>query len=267
VAITVDDGFYGFYRNAREMLRQYGFPATVYVTSYYCSHRAPVFRLAVQYMFWKGRDRPVELAGLGVDVPERPLRRGVELDKAQWALIEYGETQCDEAGRGRLAEEIGRRLGVDYDRIRRTRILHLMTPEELRDLPAAEIDVQLHTHRHQLPDDHAGTLREIAENRAFLVGLLGRPAAHFCYPSGVWSRRQWPWLEEAGVQSAVTCDPGLNDTATPRLALRRFLDGEDIAQIEFEAEVAGFLELLRTARSWMMRLVGRGGRRRATTNI
>ena len=267
VVITVDDGFYGFYRNALEMLRGHGFPATVYVTSYYCRHPGPVFRLAVQYMFWKA-GRPVELDGLGVEgLPSGRLRRRDEIHRAMWTLIRHGEAGCDEPGRRQLAEALGQCLEVDYDQLRRRRLLDLMTPGELRDLGAAGIDVQLHTHRHQLPEDQAGAEREIAENRSFLVGLLGRPAEHFCYPGGVWSPDWWPWLEAAGVASAVTCDPGLCEASTPRLALRRFLDGENISQIEFEAEVAGFLELLRAARSWMIKPAGRGQPRHAPGTI
>jgi len=254
VVITVDDGFYGFYRNALAMLGERRFAATVYVTSYYCRHPGPVFRLAVQYMFWRASGRPVELDGLGIEgLPGGVLRRAREVDEAMWTVIRHGETACDEPGRHELAEALGGCLGVDYDQIRRRRILDLMRAEELRELPGAGIDIQLHTHRHVLPDDEAGVRREIAENRSYLVGLLGRPAQHFCYPSGIWSRAQWPWLEGAGLVSAVTCDPGLCAPSTPRFALPRFLDGENISQIEFEAELAGFLELLRAARSRMMR--------------
>jgi hypothetical protein len=46
----------------------------------------------------------------------------------------------------------------------------------------------------------------------------------------------------------------LNGAETPRLALRRFLDGEDVAQIEFEAEISGFAELARQARSRLRKL-------------
>jgi hypothetical protein len=58
----------------------------------------------------------------------------------------------------------------------------------------------------------------------------------------------FPWLESEGVRTATTCERGLNYADTPRLALRRLLDGEDLTAIEVEAEVCGVLELLRRAR-------------------
>ena len=255
--ITIDDGFHNVHAMALPLLESHAFPATVYVTSYYCQHPNPVFRLAVQYMFWKTVRSRISLDGLGVD----GLRPGVferagDLDEAMWAIIRHGETACDEPGRLALSQALAERLGVDYDRIRQSRILSLKTPEELGRLGDSGIDCELHTHRHRFPDDEAEATREIAENRAVLKDFASGPLEHFCYPGGVWSERQWPWLDAAGVRSAVTCQIGLNDAATPPYALRRFLDAEDVSQIEFEAEMAGYLELLRKARSCLTRIVG-----------
>ncbi len=114
------------------------------------------------------------------------------------------------------------------------------------------IDVQLHTHRHRLPSDRSSILNELADNRAILEPIVGKELHHFCYPSGKWSPDDLPILAHAGMRSAVTCDPGLNYPDTPVLALKRFLDGENIAKIEFEAEFVGYMELLRRLRNMMM---------------
>ena len=124
------------------------------------------------------------------------------------------------------------------------------------ELGGSGIDCQLHTHRHRFPEDEAEAAREIAENRAALENVVSGPLEHFCYPGGVWSEEQWPVLESAGVRSAVTCQIGLNDDDTPPYALRRLLDAEDVSQIEFEAEMAGCLELLRKVRSCLTRVGG-----------
>ncbi len=237
VAITIDDGFFSVYDRALDILREFSFPATVYVSSYYCRFDHPVFRLAVQYMFWRTARRPVDLSGL--DVPGLD-GRGDDAETTMWKIIDHGETACNEPGRHALAAELGKCLDVDYRQICRSRILSLMEPEEISELPTAGIDVQLHTHRHRFPESETEVAREIADNRAFLQPLVDAPLEHFCYPSGVWSPNHWPPLSAAGVTSAVTCEPGFNDSSTPPLALRRFLDDEVIPQIEFEAEVTGF---------------------------
>ncbi len=252
--LTIDDGFYDVLKIAAPILERHGHRATLYVTSYYAGKETPVFRLAIQYMFWKTRAASIDLDGL------LPLRRetvmlgdaGVK-DRCLWDIIAFGETKLDEPQRVTLAESVGRRLGVPYDAIASSRLLSLMTADELRQLSASGIDMQLHTHRHHLPEEETLLDREIVENRQFLAPLTSRALAHFCYPSGIWSHRQWPWLAARGVLTATTCDVGLNYANTPRLGLRRFLDGEDISQIEFEAEVSGFSELLRRARRFIRR--------------
>ena len=122
-----------------------------------------------------------------------------------------------------------------------------MMPEEIRSLARLGLDIQLHTHRHQLPCDEGQVRREIGDNRSVLEPIVGRPCDYLCYPSGVFTAEQWPWLEACGIKSATTCEVGLNDARTPCYGLRRFLDAETVRAIEFEAEISGFAELLRHA--------------------
>jgi hypothetical protein len=69
-----------------------------------------------------------------------------------------------------------------------------------------------------------------------------------------------PWLEEAQVESATTCDPGMNRRGDSLLTLRRFLDSSETSQLEFEAELSGFSELLRRGRALVQRLRGQDTR-------
>ncbi len=247
--ITVDDGFHSFYELALPCLKRHGFPATVYVTTYYVRKAAPVFRLVVQYMFWKTKQRSVALEAVPwTNDRSLDLTNTEETERVMWECIQYGEQRCTEEQRRGICAELGRLLGVSYDEIVKSRSLHLMTPEELGSLPAANISVGLHTHRHRFPaDDRASAAREIAENRAELDRCTGRTAPHFCYPSGVWAELQWEWLQDLHIESSTTCVAGLNSANTPRHALRRFLDGDDVHELEFEAALCGFSDLLRAA--------------------
>jgi peptidoglycan/xylan/chitin deacetylase (PgdA/CDA1 family) len=96
-----------------------------------------------------------------------------------------------------------------------------------------------------MPDTPAEITDEIERNREVLQPWTGSELVHFCYPSGVWSREHWPVLAQLGVKTATTCVPGLNRPGDSPLALRRFLDRQDCADIEFEAEVSGFKDLVR----------------------
>src|SRR6516165_4318910 len=108
-------------------------------------------------------------------------------------------------------------------------------------------------------DDREKVEWEIAKNRAVLERLVSRPLEHFCYPSGAYALpdgrllfaselNQGEWLAALGVKSATTIEPGLNYLDTPRFALRRLMDGHPVSDIEFEAEMTGFMEIIRSLR-------------------
>jgi peptidoglycan/xylan/chitin deacetylase (PgdA/CDA1 family) len=125
-----------------------------------------------------------------------------------------------------------------------------MDEQELRLLAAAGVDIQLHSHRHQWPlYDKEVVESEIAENRRFLQRAVSHPLEHFCYPSGVYGLHQAEWLAELGVKSATTIEPGLNYGHTSRFALRRLVDGGPVSEIEFAAEMTGFMEAVRFLRN------------------
>ncbi|HEX5473151.1 MAG TPA: polysaccharide deacetylase family protein [Vicinamibacterales bacterium] len=264
VVITIDDGFYSVGRVAWPILKTLSLPATLYVTSYYVTKRAPVFRLAMQYFFWKTDRTRLDLSGLGPGLaclPVLSLDGTSEAEPGMWEIIRFGETQLDQPERERLAKAIAERLGVSYDALDTQRSLSLLTPAELRGLVSDGLDVQLHTHRHELPQDAALVRREIDDNRGVLEPLTRRSLHHFCYPSGVWTAAHWSSLDGCGIATATTCDPGLNGPGSPRLALTRYLDSEEMAPLEFEAEVSGFSEWIRVAQRTARRLRRRTGER------
>ncbi len=249
IAITIDDGFHSVYALAAPLLRAYGMKATVYVATYYVAHRNPVFRLAIQYMAWKSREnRIVPFKPLSLDGQPLVLH-GHEAEEPLERFYETAEARCTEAERTAIAREFGRRTGVDYDELLRSRRLSLMSEAELSELHSEGFSIQLHTHRHRLPLDAPGIVREIDDNRRFLSRVTDEPLRHLCYPSGEWDMRHWQTLQRLGIASATTCIAGFNSPRTPLLALRRFLDSEIVSVEEFGAEMAGAKDLYRRMRS------------------
>ncbi len=255
VVITIDDGFDNVLNVSSDILQAYKYPATLYLTTYYAQKESPIFRLVVQYMFWKTNKQLVNFgdcvwnkhSDMNID-----LSADGECDRVMWVCINYGENECSEPERISICQQLGALLGVDYKVLSDSRILSLITMDEVKILINKGFDVQLHTHRHSFPtDDESTAKKEIVDNRDVIGQVVNYPTKHFCYPSGVWSKTQWPWLERLGVESATTCLPGLNDSNTPMLALTRFLDGENISDIEFKAELFGFLELMRMLKKRM----------------
>lgn len=248
LVITIDDGFHSVAALAAPILLDAGFTATIYVTTYYVEHNNPIFRIALQYMFWKTVRDSFTVGDLLGEPRNQVTTRGEAGEKILWQLIEHGETRLDESDRVSLARKLAQRLEVDFDEIVLSRRLTLMNAPEVASLARLGFDIQLHTHRHRFPDNSQQARRELDDNRRVLLPLTGgRPLNHLCYPSGEWSPAVWPSLISNGVETATTCDPGFNSPLTPPYALGRFLDFQSTPQIVFEAEVSGFGHLLRTA--------------------
>jgi peptidoglycan/xylan/chitin deacetylase (PgdA/CDA1 family) len=80
---------------------------------------------------------------------------------------------------------------------------------------------------------------EIFDSKTALEDRLGRPVTAFCYPAGLFGERDRRLVEAAGYRVAVSCEPGVNDAATDRLALhRRQIDARDTL-LDFRAKVGG----------------------------
>jgi hypothetical protein len=226
----------------------------LYVPTYYIQHPMPVFSVTLAYLFWRTKARRVELpGGLGTYALDS------QAEQAEASAQELGAS-LPAADRLKFLREMAEALGVSFEDIETQRLFRALDEQQLRQLADAGVDIQLHSHRHEWPlDDREKVESEITENRAFLERLVSHPLEHFCYPSGAYTQpdgrllfaselNQGEWLAALGVKSATTIEPGLNYPDTPRFALRRLMDGHPVSDIEFEAEMTGFMEIVRAVR-------------------
>ena len=68
VALTLDDGDSSISLRAWPMLRELGFPATLYWSTYYSLRPYAVFDPMLSYLLWKGRGRHLQLSDPAVNV-------------------------------------------------------------------------------------------------------------------------------------------------------------------------------------------------------
>jgi peptidoglycan/xylan/chitin deacetylase (PgdA/CDA1 family) len=241
VALTFDDGGRDFYTTAWPLLRQYGFPATVFLTTYYCEFNRPVFDAACSYLLWKGSRALGQISGdaLGLD-DTLDLRSRRSRERARDIITTVARVwRLDAENKDHLLERLAGVVGADYGLLRRRRLLHLLDVGEVRSLAAEGVTFQLHTHRHRAPLDRECFLREVEENRERLVALTGMTPDFFAYPYGSHREEFVDWLPAAGVRFAATSEPGAATPGSHPLLLPRFFDHGNLSAVEFESCITG----------------------------
>jgi len=240
VVLTFDDGFYNFFVAAAPLLEEFGYPATNYVSSYYCVHQRPILGLTLRYVLWRARQQklaPGVLPGqdAAVDLQDPKQREKLVAYLFDEARVLSDDSEAQLAWLGAVAT----RLGVDLKNIVHKRLFHLMTEIEIADLARRGFDIQLHTHRHRTPRDKTAFCNEVLENRRILEKSSGRPASHFCYSSGDVDPVFLPWLRELGVETATTTFNGLAMANHDPLLLPRYIDTMAQSEIMFESWLSG----------------------------
>ncbi len=246
--ITIDDGWYNIKRHAHSVLKERSFPYTIYVSSHYSKRQIPLFNIAVKYLFWKTEERTIRIDELDLPFGGGVISDAKSTNEMMNKIVEFGHTHLNYEERYVLTGKIAALLNVDFSSLDQTRVFHFLSAAEIGQLKNDGVDIQLHSYRHRWPLEKEAAIKELSDDREYLGPIVEKKLNHFCYPSGFYSPSQFEYLRDAGIESATTCKSGLNYPHTHRFALNRFLDSEAIHQIEFEAEMSGYLELMRKAK-------------------
>lgn len=241
VAITFDDGFYDFLQEGVPILNEFGFPCTLYLTTYYSGLRLPVANLVLDYLIWKSGKQALTFPDQGVAEPIAVNGWQGRMEVVRRLNEWFVEQRFTTAEKDDFARSLAKQFGIDYDELLRSRLLQILTPDEAVTVSRAGVDIQLHTHRHRTPRDRELFVRELRDNRERIEAITAKPARHFCYPSGVYAAEFLPWLREEGVETATTCERGFARARTEPLLLPRLLDDSNMSLLQFEAFVSGVL--------------------------
>ena len=248
--LTFDDGWYSTASDLIPVLHQLGIPSTLYLCTKHYLEGWAVPSVAVRYLLWKSGLETTRLHGFGSADGEYPLHTPALRNRSANGIAVAIEKQADnEASVTAALEQLAACLQVSTAELAlETRRFAYMNEDELRALPAQGCTVELHGHVHRYP---AGDPQAFGADLAVCSDTIvaaGLPTPrHYCYPSGNFDPAASAVLDGMGIMSATTCEPGLiaEASGTQRYYLPRFLDGEDITQIEFEAEMSGFSSLVR----------------------
>ncbi|MBY0611931.1 MAG: polysaccharide deacetylase family protein [Beijerinckiaceae bacterium] len=229
VVITMDDGWFGSYAEMMPALLERSMPATLYCDTKHVLVGCPIAHVMASYC---RKLTPMERIG---ESEEALYRDATDVSRPIRDRLESAKAFC-------------RAVGIDPEDYIQRRAFDYMSASELRDAQRYGVSIELHTHNHNLGDLSAGVVtEEIALNRQHLAALLNADPAsfnHFCYPSGVSSADVAEVLDAIGIGSSTTTMTGLAFKGVDLQMLPRFLDGDHVTMIEFEAQMSGFSELV-----------------------
>lgn len=249
--ITFDDGWYSTGKELLPVLAERGIPSTLYLCTQHFLEGWPVLNVTVRYLIWKAGRTSVQLDGFGAGVDgAHELGEAAGRETLARALVkQLGATTHGRAEVCAALERFAIALGVDPAALAlETRRFEYMREDEVRRAAASGCAIELHGHQHVYPLGDPERFRADLERCEKAITAIGLPKPrHYCYPSGSFDKAAATVLANRDVLSATTCVPGLaSDTDIPAVFyLPRFLDGESIDPLEFEAEMSGFSDLLR----------------------
>jgi peptidoglycan/xylan/chitin deacetylase (PgdA/CDA1 family) len=216
VCITFDDGYRSTHDLALPVLREFGFPATVFVTTGHIgSSNMWNDRILESLRTLDADQLDLSDAGLG----SYPVGSLAERRETVNVLTEHAKY---------LAPELRQDLVERLDRLVGNRQTDLMlTDDMIRSMAVQGVEIGAHTISHpilaKLNDESARF--EIAESKRQLEAIVGKPVRYFAYPNGKpgidFHERHMEMARDAGFDAAFSTTIGAaghqhNHFALPR---------------------------------------------------
>ena len=205
VCITFDDGYRSVHDLALPILRKFGLPATVFVTSGFLDVDAGnMWNDRIIHAVQSLPAGVLDLRDIGLDC--YPLDSLDARKQTARRLTEAGK-YLPPGQRASLVERLDRMSGMHHDAL-------MLTPDMLAALERGGVEIGAHTISHpiltSLDDDSAR--HEIVAGKSQLEALVGKPVRLFAYPNGKvgqdYDIRHVDMVRQAGFFAAFTTAVG-----------------------------------------------------------
>ncbi len=217
VAITFDDGYRSTHDLALPVLRHFGLPATVFVTSGHVD-KGNMWNDRIIEAVQMLPDGPLDLRDLGLgafslrSVDDRMAAIGLLTERSKY-LPPHERSHVIE----RLAAMAGDRMTPEL----------MLTRDMLLNLDRNGVEIGAHTVSHPILTslDDATARAEIVRGKQDLEAILGKPVRLFAYPNGKvgmdFDHRHVAMVREAGFDAAFTTAVGAITSDQDRFQLPR----------------------------------------------
>lgn len=223
-AVTFDDGYRDNHDLAWPILKRYGLPATIYLTTDLVGTGKRTWFDRIEYALLTTREKTVLLPRLFGDAP-------IDIADAEGkrranALISKALKRVDEKEKRALLDALFRSLKVEEngEHLPSRRMLNW---DEVRRMSRGGVAFGAHTASHpiltRMPVEEAK--REIRSSKRILERETGRGVRHFAFPNGMrddFSEELKDFCREEGFETIAAAEHGFVDAASDPWFLRRF---------------------------------------------
>ena len=225
LAVTVDDGYDDFREAGSPVFAEYGIPVTVYLATDFLDGKSWLWFDRVLYVFANttAGEANVEIPGGSV---YRARMNGAETRRAAGQYLADLAVAWSPADRREVVAALPRLLNVEMPEEAPAEYRPLRW-DDVRKLAASGVEFGAHTKTHPILSaltDLEELRDEVAGSKARIEAELDRPVMHFCYPNGKMADigpAAAEAVRSAGMRTAVTAEPGLNQAGQdPFLLLR-----------------------------------------------
>ena len=217
VCVTFDDGYADNETHAMPVLKKYGVPATVFVSTGFLNG-GRMWNDTVIEVLRNCPDEVLDLRELNLDCyPLRPTEQRLDAVDSILQQIKHFDPQ----ERLALVTRIQKHGGKLPDDL-------MMTDAQVQSLARNGVSIGAHTVNHPILSSIGGDIarREVQESKQYLEALLQAPVDVFAYPNGRpdldYKMEHRDMVRELGFKAAVSTHWGVSTTTSDRYQLPRF---------------------------------------------
>lgn len=254
--LTFDDGWYSTGKDLLPLLAINKLPSTLYLSTEYFESGLPIVDVTINYIAWKVGRKEFYISGF--DEAIDGFYNLEIIDSYNSFILKVGLVLDKLKNRDLVLEklnDLALAMGLAADQLDLiSRRFDFLNKSELLDVAKSGCSIELHGHVHDYPIGKPEQFRNDLILCSDIIRKIGLPEPkHYCYPSGGYDSGASSVLQMLGIDSATTCISGLIGSieGDDRYYISRFLDGESIHVLEFEAEMSGFSDFLRRMLSWL----------------